>query len=89
LLRANLQSLRTNGGGSEKTVSLNRFLKDLAILSLFLGLVFACLFSIFFYIQTKDTNYAILGFVLGVLAGLLGIAHYIYWREVLKPILDV
>ena len=61
----------------------------MAILSLFLGLVLACLLSIFFYIQTKDVNYAILGFVLGVLAGLLGIAHYIYWREVLEPIFDV
>jgi len=75
--------------GIEKTVSLDRFLKDLAILSLFLGLVSACLLSVIFYINTRDVNYAVLGFVLGILAGLVGIAKYIYWREVLEPILDV
>ena len=70
-------------------MSLDRFVRDLAILSLFLGLVFACLLSILFYFKTKDVNYAVLGFVLGILAGLLGVAQYIYFREVLEPILDV
>jgi len=70
-------------------MSLDRFLRDLAVLSLFLGLVFGCVLSVILYTQTKDVNYAVLGFVLGVLAGLMGVAQYIYWREVLQPILDV
>jgi len=70
-------------------MSLDRLVRDLAILSLFLGLVFGCLLSIIFYINTKDVNYAVLGLGLGILAGLVGIARYIYWREVIQPILDV
>jgi len=70
-------------------VSLDRFVRDLATLSVFLGLALGCVLSLILYTKTKDPNLAVLGFVLGVLAGLVGIAQYIYWREVLRPILDV
>ena len=59
-------------------MSLDRLVRDLAVLSLFLGLVFGCLLSVVVYVNAKDVNYAVLAFVFGVLAGLVGIAKYIY-----------
>lgn len=67
-------------------MSLRQAYRDLLLFSLFVGLIFSCILSIVYFIIYREMRFLVLGFGLGVLGTLEGIARFVtlveFWRAI-------
>lgn len=67
---------------------LRQVYRDLIKLAFVLGFFWGCIISLLIYINTGDTNFIILSFVCGLLAGLARVGGFVYivefWRAIVS-----
>jgi len=69
-------------------VGLRRAYRDLILFSLFLGLIFTFMWTLYYYVVYRETFYLIIAFVTGLLFTLAGIARFVFvvefWRAIVE-----
>ena len=61
---------------------------DLIVLSLFIGLIFTSVWTLYYYVVYCETFYLVIAFVTGLLFTLAGIARFVFvvefWRAIVE-----
>ena len=69
-------------------MSLRQVYRDLILLSLFAGLIWTCVMTLYLYLTTGEIFCAMMSLITGLLGTLAGIAEFVYrvefWRAIFE-----
>jgi len=69
-------------------LSIKQVVKDLSLLSLFLGLILTCALTIYFYLVYHEMHYVLIALLIGLTVTLMGVAKYVFtvdfWGTIIK-----
>lgn len=69
-------------------MGLRQAYRDLILFSLFLGLIFTFIWTLYYYLIYRETSHLIIAFVTGLLLTLAGIARLVFVAEFWRAIVE-